>query len=64
MFALVKKILNTSLVTKIMLPKMRGFRKYFDETTCMSFLIKNLMNYLKNVKKSWTKSVVLLKKIW
>ena len=50
MFALVKKILNTSLVTKIMLPKMRGFRKYFDETTCMSFLIKNLMNYLKNVK--------------
>ena len=49
-FLLVHKILNTSLVTKIIIesrslciffPKMRIHKRYFDKTKCMYFIRKD-----------------------
>ena len=59
-FLLVSKILNVSLVTKmiekiiplcIFCPKMIIYRRDFDKTKFMYFLIKNLFFFLKNIMK-------------
>ena len=45
----------------IFLPKMNAYRKYFDKTKCMSFLIKD-ENLLEKYNEIWKKSTILSKK--
>ena len=45
----------------IFLPKMNAYRKDFDKTKCMSFLIKD-ENLLEKYNEIWKKSTILSKK--
>ena len=45
----------------IFLPKMSTYRKDFDKTKCMSFLIKD-ENLLEKYNEIWKKSTILSKK--
>ena len=67
---MVKKDLNILLVTKILkkiktlcifLPKMTAYRKDFDETKYISFLIKN-DEFLEKYNDIWEKVQNILKK--
>ena len=45
----------------IVLPKMSAYKKDFDKTKCMSFLIKD-ENLLEKYNEIWKKSTILSKK--
>ena len=70
-FLLVSKILNVSLVTKmiekiiplcIFCPKMIIYRRDFDKTKFMYFLIKNNFFFFEKYNEIWEKKLAILSK--
>ena len=70
-FLLVSKILNVSLVTKmiekiiplcIFCPKMIIYRRDFDKTKFMYFLIKNNLFFFEKYNEIWGKKLAILSK--